>query len=128
MKMALNWKRGLFRAWIVFAVMWAGVTGWIGYPEIQEYRDYAYAHERAGELLAKGTDPVLLKTGELRPRSEVMEDVANLEKARDANWLHARRAFFVTLVPPLASLLLGGALYWIGRGFSSPRNRGDMRN
>src|SRR3981081_2871592 len=33
--MQISWRRGFFRAWIAFALIWVGVAGWLVYDSIK---------------------------------------------------------------------------------------------
>jgi hypothetical protein len=55
----MNWRRGLFRLWVVFAFLWIGVTGWYEYvnkPWNENWPTDFNTEGRCWDALAKWPD------------------------------------------------------------------------
>jgi len=100
--MSVRWGRGLFRLWIVAALLWIGAVLTV------EYRDTAIPSltKSCSELLSFTLDSTGAKLGPA--------DVARCEQV----WHDERiRIAGVALGLPLAALLAGLLLAWIVSGF-----------
>jgi len=54
----MNWRRGLFRLWVVFAFLWIGVSGWYQYinkPWNQNWGPFQ-TEDRCWNAIAKWPD------------------------------------------------------------------------
>jgi hypothetical protein len=106
----IRWKRGLFRAWVVFAVLWIAVAAWVQtrplVPTGNPFQDLIdaipYRTRNACEEAAK-TNPQL-----------VIE--ACVEEAHKKNWRDANKVMWV-LLPPVLILLFGSVVGWAIQGF-----------
>jgi hypothetical protein len=144
--MGPNWRRGLFRLWLVASILWVlGVFGYLMYSVVQDL-DLAVrlncSNPREGfhecytrmatyegrwlhdfEQSGPPASPSELAKWELR-RQELQEDydrgMANnhtlLKHSLRANW-------FLLLLGPILLLVVGGVIVkvfaWIGRGFAA---------
>jgi len=87
--MTVSWNRGLFRVWIVFAVIWIGAAGWMLYgPSPSPAPDSLYQYD---------------------PYARAMSE-------RELFFLEAKRAAWV-FGPPILALFGGLAALWTIRGF-----------
>jgi hypothetical protein len=96
----MNWKRGLFRLWLVLSLCWiapmvALVWGDLGSHEITP--DYT---KWSAETLAKAERGETLSVSDYPP-----------------DWPGRLATGGIIIGPPIAALLLGSALLWAGRGF-----------
>lgn len=94
----MNWKRGLFRAWIVLTALW--LTGWLafawldpGIPSLM--RDCEEAREHTLKALGDAAVAQCVRTWEEK-RTEFLRNA---------------------LVPPILLLIVGVLAHWIVRGF-----------
>jgi hypothetical protein len=95
----MNWKRGLFRVWAAASLLWVAlwtVLNWSGV---------------ATSLFDLSC---LVSGGSSGPWCEY-----RLIEAIAVYGLEDRRFWIGLLTPPVAALLLGYTLLWIGRGFRS---------
>jgi hypothetical protein len=89
--MSIRWSRGLFRAWIVFAAVWIGTTGWLTFGPTPS--------------------PHPGKTGILQ-----YDIPAELVSDSEIFFREAKRVSWVAL-PPILLLFGGFAAIWTARGF-----------
>jgi hypothetical protein len=127
-----NVTRGLFRLWIVGAVLWAiGVGGiaWWTYPkpnvvsEAELVKAWLDNPDESGKAV---TDPNVLAriANSLRGSTWGSKDrVVSNEEFQDAQTKNRREAgsfaAFVGIVPPIVVLIIGASLVWAVRGFRS---------
>jgi hypothetical protein len=108
--MSIRWKRGFFRAWIVFAVLWIAGATWIqtrppvptGDP-FQDLIDAIPYRTQSGCEEAAKTNPHI-----------VIE--ACVEEAHRKNWRDVSKVIWV-LLPPALILMFGGVVGWTIQGF-----------
>jgi hypothetical protein len=112
----MNWKRGLFRLWLVIAVGWIAAATFLWWDDltcsrctvVNEAKKPAGYENTTSVLLPDGT-PVAIQT---------LDHAAALRAARLFIWNEKGSTILGTaLGPPIALLLLGYTLVWIGRGF-----------
>lgn len=93
----MNWKRGLFRTWLALAVLWGACWVFLSWSSLSaSFRDFAC-------LVGEGTSGPWC---EYRRKGFIID-----------GGFEDRRFWVDLVVPPLALLLLGYILFWIGRGF-----------
>jgi hypothetical protein len=109
----LNYRRGLFRLWVILSVLWIAGVGLVSGSDVYlEFRKVAAldaARSRLREAEARPGEP--LKPDELPPEANPF-----LGFELDP-WSSLRRTGAVALLPPLALLALGAALGWVFSGF-----------
>lgn len=99
--MAQNIKRGLFRVWVLAAVLWIGAMGWYQYNEAQK----------------PAKDSITIS---LSKDSQFRIDENGIMKVSEENKsaLQIQRISIV-LLPPLLLLALFPVGTWLARGFKS---------
>lgn len=129
---AMNWRRGLFRLWLVLSVLWIGVVGvitWWKFPVddwvvVSEEPDRnppppGFTVDKPPFDPSKPFTIVKPRPHEFDPdeylASKRAEDMRALTKERhSAIWF----ASILALLPPALVLALGSALVWAFRGFT----------
>jgi hypothetical protein len=93
----MNWKRGLFRVWAASSLLWVALWA---------------AMNWAGVVASLSDLSCLVSGGSSGPWCEyrLRGDIA-------VNGLEDRHFWIGLVTPPIAALLLGYTLLWIGRGF-----------
>ncbi|RMF07769.1 MAG: hypothetical protein D6763_11520 [Alphaproteobacteria bacterium] len=127
---ALNWRRGLLRLWLVFAVLWIGAVGWILRPDeaaVSYWKlrslDEAYiaAEARPDEDRCKRPDGSLearCMSAEWQ-RAQAARDYMKEALARKEDSLSSLKFAAIVMVGPIvAALVLGFVFGWVARGFS----------
>src|SRR5262245_42605145 len=117
----MNWRRGLFRLWIVGTALFVLAVAFISYSEIKAEFD---ALARALKLV---TDPALIEQLEAAPPDNTFD----LEKKpfdpdeylrKHANpWATLGVWAGIAFGIPLAVLVLGASLVWAFSGFAAKR-------
>jgi hypothetical protein len=120
----MNWRRGLFRAWVVFATCWAGVVG--GYGLYNWYND-PWRVVSVKDIKDIKCDPANPLTQLVPACAKATVDPA--KTMADPNyppWLRGpdvprqlilSEAFWLAVGPPALLLAFGAALYWVASGF-----------
>jgi hypothetical protein len=114
---SIRWARGLFRLWIVLAVLWIGAVGFATWQDLNSGRPLT--DEEVGIL--PGTKPRPLTDDELRARPSFDFTKPDSVARPPINY---PRMIAISLLPPGFVLLLGCALYWVFSGF---RSRSEAR-
>jgi hypothetical protein len=121
----VDWSRGLFRLWVLFAVPW--VVGGVILTSVIAYdARSAVLSELRWKLTAKYTNLYALTEAELVdlayrehysdiPRAKF--DRLVVAKVGDEKWRTVRWGVAGTFFPPLAALAAGASLLWALRGF-----------
>jgi hypothetical protein len=106
----MNWKRGLFRLWLLAAICWAVPVGILVWDQLG-------AHRPLTEMV---DEQEAFKVKEARAVGYSDTEIASyLNLYIPPDW-HGRVSAVIAIVgPPVAMFLLGYALLWIGRGFRS---------
>jgi hypothetical protein len=141
----MNVTRGLFRLWVVAAVLWTvgmGGSTWWTYPEpdvVAEAGPETWPRRPVNAAppfdptkpVEKVTDPALL--AKLNATSAPRDDgnwfdatghrVVSKEEFREAQTKYRREALssavFLGIMPPIAVLIIGASLAWAVRGFKA---------
>jgi len=129
----MNVRRGLFRIWVVVAVLWIGaMAGWLVVEHRDDRRDAINAVCNL-PLEEETRDQVTVEEVERRLKAlDEYDKCAAKYKAEHSLgswfWRDFKKAWWIVMfVPPLA--LLAGAVVvfmvgrWIGRGFKAGRRR-----
>jgi hypothetical protein len=93
-------RRGFFRLWLVLSVIWIAGGAWLLWDDLT-------GKLRPEELAAQATFNPPIPEGYIL--ALILENVHE----------RCRRALQLVLLPPLGLLALGGAGFWIVRGFQS---------
>ena len=121
----MNWRRGLFRLWIVGTALFVLAVAFIGYSDIKAEFDAA---ARAPKLV---TDPALIKQLDAAPPDETKPfDPDEFLRKYDPDYIRHRPNPWATLGVwasvalgvPLAVLALGSSLVWALSGFAAKRS------
>ena len=109
--MTIRWGHGLFRTWLLAAVLWIGFSGWA------EMRPMLVAAPKGlvtdPELLKKlnaGLDVSKMSDDELKAAYEAGKPKASVSTPNIA-------MVGTVFGPPLFVLIFGCALWWVLRGF-----------
>lgn len=97
--MPINWKRGLFRAWLTFGICWVVFAGWIQVSTPPAFDPSAPYYEI---LPSGGTGPLIRPPGYGPTTHEAFRLI---------------QAVLFVVGPPMALLLVGFVISWIIRGF-----------
>ena len=109
----MNWRRGLFRLWIVGTVLFVIAVASINYPSIKAEFD-TVAHPP--KLV---TDPKLIEQLEAAPPDPI--NFGYLIPTPNP-WASVGTAVAIALGIPLAVLALGASLVWAFSGFAVKRH------
>jgi hypothetical protein len=120
----MNWRRDLFRLWIVGTVLFVLAVAFISYGDIKE------EFEDAAAASASVTDQPVTKQDSVDPWAEFriapkpVTDPALIKRLeRMPNpWASLGRAATIAFVIPLAALVLGSSLVWAFSGFAAKRS------
>ena len=120
----MNWRRGLFRLWIVGTALFVLAVAFISYGDIKE------EFEDAAAASASVTDQPVTKQDSVDPWAEFriapkpVTDPALIKRLeRMPNpWASLGRAATIAFVIPLAALVLGSSLVWAFSGFAAKRS------
>lgn len=112
----MNWPRGLVRLWLVLSALWIGAVAW---TERDRLCWVSPASDRRVEAVATDGPLVLARIDEtvLEEAYRSLVDCLPPRAGATAWWRTREPALLMVLGPPLAALLVGCALLWIGRGF-----------
>jgi hypothetical protein len=130
----LRWGRGFFRAWIVISVLWVGLAVIVAKPQTYP----RLWHKATYEIETPSGPRFTLDTSMTRDRLEqVLDSELRREEERsgtnaessardsilkevDAEYRtqdQALQAWLITIIPPVALLILGIAVGWVIGGF-----------
>jgi hypothetical protein len=112
----MNWKRGLFRAWLIIAVCWIAATTFLWWDDLT-CSNCAVINEAKKLSGYEETTSVRRSDGSV-VAVQTHDHAAALRAARLSIW-HEKGSLIVGMIigPPFALILLGSAVLWIGRGF-----------
>jgi hypothetical protein len=126
----VNLSRGLFRAWLVLAVIWTGVIGWNAYSNwyAPYFNWYDPGDDCSGVQFFSDAEVGLppnpqqeaqlakerAKIAECRAAKPISERLAFIAAGY---WLNIKASLPLALLPPLALLLAGYIFGWIVKGF-----------
>jgi hypothetical protein len=112
----MNWRRGLFRLWIVGTALYVIVVAFVSYNDIKAEFDAA---ARAPKLV---TDPALIKQLEAAPPDETKPfDPDEFLRKHATPWATLGVWASIAFGIPLAVLVLGSSLVWAFSGFTAKR-------
>ena len=107
-QMAIRWKQGLLRFWIVVSVFWIASAFWFAFgavgPILIDYAPFVEGHPSFSQHVVSSFDVVLYGS--------------NISRLNQAVW---------SFGPPIATLMFAYIIEWIVRGFR-PRKVGQMAN
>jgi hypothetical protein len=117
----MNVRRGLFRLWIVGAVIFAIAVSCVSYGEIKAEFETAAATSKLGPMLnepqkdveAGSTDVTKLSNAEL---------IELYKKSQPNPWAKVGVVAAIAFGIPLAVLILGASLVWAFSGFAATRS------
>jgi hypothetical protein len=130
----MTWRRGFFRLWVVLSVLWIGGNVYLIQPktytrfsnavyEVKSSDGRVRKFNLAGSQ-AELTADIATWMQTQRPDidiSELQTDLDELVIAIKAEYQaevdEAKKAWLVTVLPPVALLGLGLCSFWIARGF-----------
>jgi hypothetical protein len=129
----MNWRRGLFRAWLVSSICWVGAIGGNGvYEWYQWHRDIPLANRNDPRCHSTSRpswctfDPDAYLANKPQPNAapnpfdKFDPPIVDLFSPKPPSlWM----TILLAVIPPASLLLFGSALLWIGRGFreSTPK-------
>lgn len=134
----MQWARGFFRVWIIISILWIGVVVMIAKPETypllwhgskwdigtptghQFILDASMTREQLEQTLDSALRQEEARAGhklESGIREVLLNHVDERERARD----QAPQIWLITILPPIALLLLGIAIGWVLSGFRSSK-------
>ena len=108
----MNWQRGLFRAWLVFGVVWIGLitVAAVGQWPRTPVDDWITPE-------ASGPYEGFVKEPKPLTDAQMVASHAEYEAHRRAIWTHVGTMAAFALMPPIALFIAGSALLWVARGF-----------
>ena len=108
----ISWRKGIFRAWVVFTVIWLGVAGWI---------HYGPSPPGPWDLFSDLPFPRSADECRAAKEREAKIDLPQcIENARIQNWRDKERLAW-TVAPPALLLVLGLLISWMISGFRPSR-------
>ncbi|UGA42437.1 hypothetical protein HU230_0029650 [Bradyrhizobium quebecense] len=140
MGVQLRWGRGFFRAWIVISVLWIGLAVMIAKPEAypalwhrtkytvtsptgqQITVDASMTRDQLTQTLDAGIQQEKVRSGhkvEAGTREAILNHIDTMLEAGD----RALQVWLITIIPPVALLLLGIAIGWIIGGFQKDKSQ-----
>lgn len=119
---AVRWARGFFRLWLVVALCWIVLTGWIAYQDYPSDSGYfagiALGSERFTAQQVEAMKQRAADAGDIEAVNrfnQLLESKA--DEMRDRRAQHVSQYRILIGAPPLVLLLCGGLVAWIIRGF-----------
>jgi len=131
----MSWSRGFFRAWIVLSAVWIGLAVLMSKPETYallwkapKYEiefgsgqkitlDTSMTHKALAGFLDNEVKQEAARSGknvDATTREDILKSInSRYGTAGDQAW----QAWLITLMPPIALLILGACIAWIFRGF-----------
>lgn len=114
----MNWRAGLFRLWLVAAVLWWAVAGWASWENYERRPFWEHSPPMPPELCKEAVG----QAG--KPEATDWAAVADCERQQAAAVAEHHQVIAwhigVPLVPPFIVLGIGVALAWVARGFAAP--------
>src|SRR5262245_14828184 len=130
----MAWRRGFFRLWVVLSVLWIGLNVYLIQPKtytrfsnavyevkssdgrVRKFNLKASQAELAAQITAwmQAHRPDI-NISELQ--TDLDELVIEIKAEYQAEVDEAKKAWLVTVLPPVALLGLGLCISWIARGF-----------
>jgi hypothetical protein len=118
---AINWTKGLLRAWIALSVLWLVYWGVTLRPDVQ-FSHWNFARQRANAAVANSEVTDVIPYSEGLTVGEVAKSgVPAWEGARDYAWQELVRFFQVGVSAPIMLILLFSGFAWILRGFAAKK-------
>ena len=96
----MNWRRGLFRLWLVLSLCWIVLVGVHNWNDLSSREMTSDLTKWSNEALEKASRGEALSVSDYPP-----------------DWPRRLAAGGYIIGPPFAALLLGYVLIWVGRGF-----------
>jgi hypothetical protein len=107
----MNWKRGLFRLWLLLSICWVGLRGWDFYEGVLVPRWSAASAQECFE--ARKDNPALGNPfGCFDGVENHFTDLIPLGRA-------ISQSMAMIAFPPVAVFLFGYVLFWVSHGFRS---------
>jgi len=120
----MNLRRGLFRIWIVFAVLWVASIGWVEVPmwrsDFNIWGTHPTSETDAPSRCDSEQNPQLCRT--------LMQTAATLAKETRQSQPAPFDLIATLFGPPLGLMVVAGIVRWIGRGFRVPRSGNQVPN
>jgi hypothetical protein len=133
----MNWRRGLFRLWVIGTMLFVMALAMVGYNDIKKVIAYSDIKKEFDAAVKAEVDAAARKPGAGQPISgdwamptptdaRLVTDpkvLARLNGAVDPDevWANAEYLAGIAAGVPLAVLALGASLVWAFSGFSAKR-------
>jgi hypothetical protein len=118
---AINWIKGLFRAWIALSALWLVYWGVALRPDVQ-LSHWNYARVRANAAVANSEVTDVIPYSEGLTVGEVAKSgLPAWEGARDFAWQELLRFAQIGVSAPIIMIILFGGTAWILRGFAAKK-------
>jgi hypothetical protein len=118
----MNWRRGFFRIWVVFSILWIGGVAYLDHDQVCARYSPAERRQNANDPRRNSDGTFNVKPGELFPHGDMRPPNCFLvsDEARP-DWDTRFPAILGLLKLPLVLLVGGLILGWVARGFRSLR-------
>jgi hypothetical protein len=127
----MNWRRGLFRVWSVASICWIGAIGGHGVYEwySDPWRDFPPSNQADPRCRAPSPpswcsfdpDAYLANKPQAKaapnPFDKFDPPIVDPFKPEPQLTPSLWTTLLLSILPPISLLLLGAALWWIGKGF-----------
>ena len=124
----MNWKRGLFRIWLLITVLWVAILVSVARPDriVSTYWEHYQTASDASERLAELQEKVFLNLSE--EKQNALENATQLRLDAAKILLGYARSDLVSfgfgaIIPPAILFVFGAALFWVLRGFRAQSGR-----
>lgn len=121
--MGINLRRGLLRTWVVGSVVWIVRASFVAYGQLQEDFAVLSGDQPAAQQLIKCDETT---DQSLRPLCDFQDQLSGairkldepryIERRKQA-WSHIRLGAAAVIGPPILTLLVVSAGFWVIRGF-----------
>jgi hypothetical protein len=108
----INWRRGAFRLWVLFAVIWLASATWV-----QTHPAPFNPSDPFADIPSPRSQRGCEEAAKAEPRVIIEKCVA---RAAEQNWGDVQRVAWVVL-PPIGVLILGLGMWWVVSGFRPRR-------